>query len=176
MAHDVVSAVAAWRCDPDERYDFSAGNLRLEMKSSMTRRRVHGFSFEQCDVPSGCRGIVGSIFVERSAGGLTLEGLLDIIANRLTKAPNAMFRVQQTLAQTLGAGLPDALSFSFDFALARTELAFFELQAIPAIRGILPSFVSQVRFVSDLSAVKRLSVEALCADCPDFVGLSPTAH
>ncbi len=45
VASDVVSAVAAWRCDPEERYDFSAGNLRLEMKSSKTRRRVHGFSF-----------------------------------------------------------------------------------------------------------------------------------
>ena len=176
VANDAASAVAAWRCDPDERYDFSAGKLRLEMKSSMTRRRVHGFSFEQCDVLSGCRGIVGSIFVERSAGGLTLEGLLDIIANRLSKTPNAMFRVQQTLAHTLGAGLPDALSFSFDYAMARTELAFFELQAIPAIRGMLPPFVSQVRFTSDLSAVPRLSVEALCIDCPDFVSLSPTAH
>lgn len=175
LASDALSAVAAWRCDPDERYDFSIGNLRLEMKSSMTRRRVHGFSFEQCDVPTGCRGIVGSIFVERSAGGMTLEGLLDIIADRLAKTPHAMFRVQQTLAKTLGAGLPDALSFSFDYALARTELAFFELQGIPAIRGILPPFVSQVRFTSDLNAVTRLSVEALYDDCPDFVKLSPPA-
>ncbi len=119
---------------------------------------------------------MGSVFIERSAGGLTLEGLLEIIANRLAKAPQAMFRVQQTLAQTLGAGLPDALSFSFDYALARTELAFFELLAIPAIRGMLPPFVSQVRFVSDLSASTRLSVEALRVDCPDFANLSPTAH
>ena len=114
MADDAASAVAAWRCDPDERYDFSVGKLRLEMKSSMTRRRVHGFSFEQCDVPSGCRGIVGSVFVERSAGGLTLEGLLDIIANRLMKSPHAMFRVQQTLAQTLAPG------FRTHFPLAST--------------------------------------------------------
>ena len=175
-ANDAVSAVAAWRCDPDERYDFSAGELRLEMKSSMTRRRVHGFSFEQCDVPPGCRGIVGSVFVERSAGGLTLEGLLDIIANRLSKAPNSMFRVQQTLANTLGAGLPDALSFTFDYTLARTELAFFELQSIPAIRGMLPPFVSQVRFISDLSADTRASVEALCVDCPDFASFCPTVN
>lgn len=174
-ATNPAAAAAAWRSDPDERYDFSTGQLRLEMKSSMTRRRVHSFSFEQCDVPSGCRGVVGSIFVERSAGGLTLEGLLDIIANRLTKAPHAMFRVQQTLAQTLGAGLPDALSFSFDYPLACTELAFFELQAVPAIRGLVPPFVSQVRFISDISATPRLSVEALCADCPDFGKLSPVA-
>lgn len=175
VATNPASAAAAWRIDPDERYDFSTGQLRLEMKSSMTRRRVHSFSFEQCDVPTGCRGVVGSIFVERSAGGLSLEGLLGIIANRLTMTPHAMFRVQQTLAQTLGTGLPDALSFSFDYALARTELAFFEIRAVPAIRGPLPPFVSQVRFASDLGATPRLSAGELCGDCPDFVDLSPEA-
>lgn len=165
VASDPVAAAAAWRTDPDDRYDFSADRLRLEVKSTATRKRVHSFSYEQSDVPAGCQGVVASLFIERSAGGTTLEDLILIIASRLVSSPATIFRVEQVLASTLGSSLPEALSFAFDMELARSELAFFDLREIPAIRSLPPS-VSQVRFASDLSTTSKL-------DIGDFSGLCP---
>lgn len=172
-ASDPPAAALAWRIDPDERYDFTAGDLRLEVKSSGTRRRVHSFSYEQCDVPGGCCGIVASTFIERGAGGMSVEDLLGVISRRLIKSPNAMFHVERTLAATLGAELPSALTFSFDFALASAELSFFDLFEVPAIRGPLHPSVTQVRFASDLSAISASDVELISRQCPDFIRFKP---
>jgi hypothetical protein len=170
---DPVAAINGWRCDVDERYDFVAGPLRLEVKSSMARRRVHGFSYEQCDVPTGCRGVLASVFIEKSAGGMTMERLLAHIANRLTHRPTAAFTLEQTLASTLGSGLPEALGFGFDYELAVTSLAFFDLSDIPAIRDQLNPLISQVRFTSDLGEAVTLNPESLLATCPDFAVFKP---
>lgn len=167
-ASDPEAAINGWRCDVDERYDFVRGSLRLEVKSSMSRRRNHSFSFEQCDVPTGCLGLVASLFIERSAGGLTVEGLLTKIGGRLAHQPAAAFKLEQTLAGTLGAGLPDALGFSFDYDLAQASVAYFDLATIPAIRGPLDPSLTQIRFASDLSNEAALDLESLTIACPDF--------
>jgi hypothetical protein len=171
-ASDSDAAALAWRVDPDERYDFAHGLLRLEVKSSSTRRRVHDFSFEQCDVPVGCKGVVASIFVEKSSGGLTLEGLLWLVEASLTNSA-AKLHVQQTLARTLGSELLPALAFAFDQVLATSELAFFDLDLVPAVRRPIPDLVSHVRFTSDMGAMAIADPELLTYDCPDFVSFAP---
>lgn len=171
-ASDPIAAVAAWRTDPNERYDFSAEGLRLEVKSTTTRKRTHSFSYEQTDVPAGCQGLIASVFVERSAGGTTLERLVLGIASRLAASPAAIFRLEQVLATTLGSALPEALSFSFDLDLATSELAFFDLREVPAIRE-LPPLLSQVRFASDLSMTPRLDLAAVQGHCPAIAQLCP---
>lgn len=175
LATDPVAAVTAWRNDPHDRYDFSANSLRLEVKSTASRRRQHEFSYEQADVPPGCIGIVASIFIEQSAGGLTIENLVLNIASRLTSSPAAIFRVQQVLAATLGADMPDALGFSFDMELASSELALFDLRQIPAVRS-LPSSVTMVRFVSDLTAVPPVDLTAMNVCCPSLAQIAPQNH
>lgn len=171
-ASDPVAASAAWRTDPDDRYDFAAEGLRLEVKSTSSRRRLHGFSYEQADVPSACHGVVASIFIEPSAGGTTLEQLILRIASRLASTPAAIFRIEQILAATLGSDLPDALGFAFDMELALSELSFFDLREIPAIRS-LPPMVTQVRFAADLSTTPALDIATMIASCPAMAALAP---
>jgi hypothetical protein len=170
---DPVAAIAAWRQDPEERYDFVCRDLRLDVKASMTRRRVHGLSYEQCAVPSGAVGVLASLFVERSAGGFSLEQLIEFIARRIGSDSAMVFRMQQTIADTLAADLPHALSFGFDFDMAAASLAFFDLGMIPAVRGALPPGVGQVRFVSDLSTATPIDSVSLCDRCSDFAAFSP---
>lgn len=170
-----VAAIAAWRIDPDERYDFVLGKLRLEVKSSTTRRRIHGFSFEQCDVPTECQGVVASVIVEKSAGGLSLEGLIGVICEAVASFPQTVFKVQQTLADTLGAGLPEALGFRFDYNLAISEIKFYDLEKIPAVRTPLDPLVSQIRFMSDLSASFPLSRDYENKYLSDFVKRNSSA-
>jgi hypothetical protein len=51
------------------------------------------------------------------------------------------------------------LDMRFDESLARSTLAFFSAQSIPAIRSLIPQAVSAVRFRSDLSGVSQVGIE-----------------
>ena len=69
-------ALAAWRTEDVSRFDFSAGDVRLEVKTATSRVRSHNFSFEQCNPPPGTIGVAASLFVERAAGGISLRELI----------------------------------------------------------------------------------------------------
>lgn len=166
-ARDVAAAISAWRADPEERYDFLAGNLRLEVKASATDRR-HSASAEQAAPPDGTAGLLASVLVERSGGGTSLEALLAAL-ERHAGDHGAILRLRGIVAATLGRDLPGSLGWRFDMARARSSLSYFDIRGIPALRRPFPPGVSGVRFVSDLetctplipSAFPGLDAEAL---------------
>ena len=155
-AKDAAAAVAAWRSDPLERYDFAIGDLRLEAKASATRRRTHSFSMEQANPPEGIIGILASMLIEQAGGGTSVAETLRSIEARLP-AHAAVMRLRMVVADTLGRDLTAALDWCFDMRVARSSLALFDLRGIPAIRGALPSGVSGVRFTSDIDACQPLA-------------------
>jgi hypothetical protein len=65
------------------------------------------------------------------------------------------------VADTLGNTLPAAMSWRFDLSLAQSSLLFFEAAGIPAVRPPLPSGISAMRFVSDLSQALPASLNTL---------------
>jgi hypothetical protein len=101
-------------------------------------------------------GLLASVFVEASGGGLSVQELIRAIEGRLQGRQDLILKVQQSVAKTLGDALPSALSSRFDDRLARASMRFYDMASIPAVRGSLPSEVSQVHFRSDLSSVSPL--------------------
>lgn len=162
-------AIQAWRGAMDDRYDFSADEVRLEVKSSRERERQHHLSYEQCHPPAGTIGILASIFVESAGGGMSLAELIESIEARLSGHNASILRLHEIVADTLGQTLIMALGERFDRRLAEESLQLYELGDIPAIRGPLPRWVSQVRFRVDLSASSNRSTEF-------FSSKSNTAH
>lgn len=154
-AKDAAAAVAAWRSDPTERYDFAIGDLRLDAKASATRQRKHSFSMEQANPTTGVVGVLASMFIEQAGGGTSVAELLETIEARL-RDHATMMRLRTIVADTLGRDLPAALGWRFDLRLARSSLALFDLSGIPAIRGALPDSVSGVRFTSEIDACPPL--------------------
>ena len=150
-----------WREGDEDPYDFSSNDLKVEVKSTSTRRRVHEFAFEQCNPPSGASGLVASVFVERAGRGTTIWELQVLIEARITGRPDAILKLREVVAQTLGTSLRQADHIFFDLTLATGSIAFFDLKEIPALRDELPPNVSQVRFTSDLSAAQEVRIEAL---------------
>lgn len=146
-------AIQAWRCATDDRYDFSIDEVRLEVKASRERARRHYISYEQCDPPAGALGILASVFVESSGGGMSLAELIESIEVRLKGHNASILRLHEVVADTLGQTLVTSLGERFDWQLAEQSLQFYELSDIPAIRGPLPRGVSQVRFRTDLGAL-----------------------
>lgn len=94
--------------------------------------------------------------------------VIDEIANRIATHPDLVLKLHEVVASTLGASLNEALALCFDIRLARSSLKFFSLEEVPAIRGPLPTGISDVHFRSDLSALPNLSVQSLIDRDPLF--------
>lgn len=156
-SRDVSATVAAWRSADIDRFDFSTGNVRLDVKASAERLRVHHLSAEQCQPPAGTVALLASLFIESSGGGLSLRELVAAIEVELGASHDLILKLQETIAETLGESLPTAMGARFDERLARTSLRFYDLATVPAIRVGVPPEVSGVHFRSDLSRTDNLS-------------------
>ena len=157
-ARSAAVAVSAWRAEPDDRYDFVSGRLRVEAKASSDRHRSHNLSFEQANPPLGVFGLLASIWIEAAGGGTSLRELLDGIEARLSADHADVMRLRSAVAETLGDTLLAAMDWHFDLTLAESSLAWFDMRAVPAIRAPSPARVSGIRFVSDVDASPRLDL------------------
>lgn len=150
-ARDIASMITAWHVAPDDRYDFSAGNQRIEVKSTSGRVRQHHFTLEQLCPPSGTNVLIASMFVEHAGAGSSVIELADRIRSRISDHPDLVLQVDRIIALTIGEHWRYASDERFDRELAEESLAFFEPQAIPMISPNLPVGVSAVHFKSDLT-------------------------
>jgi hypothetical protein len=157
-ARDVATAVRCWRTDSDERFDFVASTLRLDVKASSGRQRIHEISFDQANPPVGTSAVIASIWIEAMAGGMSLSELLRSIEAKLAGQANQILRLRTIVAATLGDSLPKAMQWCFDRELAISSICYFDATAIPAIRPPLPSNVLSARFVSDLTGCSAIDV------------------
>jgi len=150
-ARDPHTLVSSWHVTPEDRYDFSAGSQRVEVKSASGRVRQHYFSLEQLHPPTGTHLLVASLFVERAGGGTSLEDLLVRVRSHVSDKPSLVLHVDRITHLTLGNTWHRALAERFDFELAKDSLAFFEVQNIPRLPAHSPPGVSEVKFRSDFS-------------------------
>lgn len=169
LPHDVIRD---WREDDADRYDFSSNELKVEVKSTSTRQRVHEFSYEQCSPPAGSVGLVASLFVERAGRGTSIRGLQELIEARIAGRAGSILKLREVIATTLGHDLRGAETALFDLALAANSIRYFDLNEIPAIRSELPSGISRLRFASDLSSARLVDVDALSNTEPSVTGYS----
>ncbi len=173
VARDATQAVEAWRSDPDERYDFTAGNLRLEAKASSTRSRVHALSLEQATPPNDTVGLLASVYVEQAGGGKSVQSLLSAIESKLPSY-EAILKLRMVVAETLGHELVSAMGWCFDLEQGISSVRFFDLKTIPAIRGTLPTEVSGVRFSTNLSNVEPAGAGLIGTVCVEGRQILPS--
>ena len=160
--------VAAWRNDERSRFDFSAGDIRMDVKSSAGRVRSHTFSYDQCNPPPKTQAVVASLMVERIPGGISIEELIASIEARISGFQDLVLRLHEIVASTLGSELTRSLRVTFDPRLSESSLQWFDLREIPAVRGSLPTRVSNVHFVVDLSGLTPLREATLVDRDPNF--------
>ena len=169
-------AVAEWRNDEKSRFDFAAGDVRMDVKSCAGRVRIHTFSYDQCNPPPSTQAVVASLMVERIPGGISIDDLISSIEARISGTEDLVLKLHEIVASTLGAELTHSLRVTFDPRLAESSLQFFDLREIPAVRSSLPARVSNVRFSVDLSGLIPLSKETLVDRDPNFWELIPQSE
>lgn len=165
LATDPIAAVRAWRMHPTDRFDIDAGEVRIEVKASGTRRRAHEFSLEQCIVEPGATTFLASTIVLESAGGITVRELADRLAMRLGTEVDLLMKLEAEVLAVLGLrGEPEP---RFDEGLARNRLRFFPMASVPGIREA-PPLVDQVHFRADLSDLEAPELELLVRAWPSL--------
>lgn len=174
-SRNAPATAAAWRSSDYDRFDFSTGDVRLDVKAAADRRRAHHLSAEQCNPPTGTVGLLASVFIEGSGGGQSVRELLRTVEGKLAGYDDLILKVQEAVAETLGETLPSAMEMRFDYHLARSSLQFYDLSLIPAIRDGIPPEVSKIHFWSDLSGMNPLDEAAVSGLAPTAWGFLPTA-
>jgi hypothetical protein len=150
-----IVLVQAWHAALNDVYDFSRGEQHIEVKSSLEQIRQHYFSMEQLNPPTGTQVLVVSICVSRATMGEALTDLVDKIRRRMPNDFDLLLRIESIVAYTLGDNWRAAVEDQFDWELATKTVAYFDAAQIPGIRSELPTGVSGVSFISDLSNTRR---------------------
>jgi hypothetical protein len=158
-ASNPLSMIQAWHSDASERFDFSAGLQRIEVKSSGDRVRSHHFSFEQAYPPEGVDVIVASLFAESSTSGRTLGDLWDEARDIAGLNMEMRMKIEKLCMDSLGESWSAARSRSFDFQLAEQSLFFYRVIDIPRVSTPQSSEVSDIHFRSDISTTRPISAE-----------------
>lgn len=160
IANSPRKALDAWHSNPNDRFDFSTGALRVDCKATSQRNRVHEFSLEQTSPPEGCRAFAMSVFVEPAGGGQSLSALLSELESLVENFEGAM-RLRDLVADTLGTSYLEHLDWTFDRELALASAALYDVADIPRILEPLAIGVSKVRFSSDLAIAQKVTKAAL---------------
>jgi len=152
-SRDVAESLRAWRRDATDQFDFSASEVRIDVKATCRRSRIHNFSIDQCRPPPGTIGVIASILLEQGAGA-SISDLIGRIESRIMCNPELVMKLHEGVSEALGASLADGLRSRFDDKVAKHSLKLFFSEDIPAPQGSIPVAVSEVRFKSDLSGVE----------------------
>jgi hypothetical protein len=150
--------VSAWHMTPEDRYDFSTGEQRIEVKSAAGRVRQHHFTLEQLYPPIGTKLLIASVLVERTGAGPSVVELAEQVRSGVSSTPDFLLHVDRIVGLTLGQGWRQALEERFDRELAEQSLAFFDPSAVPRVGEDVPAGISDVRFKSDLSGSQQVDL------------------
>ena len=151
FATDPISLIKAWHRSPEDKYDFSSENQRIEIKSATSSVRKHHFSLEQLNPPSGVDVLVASMFVERVGSGTSLIDLVEIVREKINKEPELLLYLEQIVGATLGNKWRLATKDRFDLKLAKKSLSFYAVKDIPSINSELPKEITDVHFRVDVT-------------------------
>ncbi len=152
--------IIGWHSIPEEKFDFSFGKLRLEVKSSGTEIRTHHFSSSQLNPINDTEIIIASILVNINAGGISLIEILERINNRLNSYPKQKEKLHLLVYSVLGTDIDKISEVKFDYQLAQESFKLYSSIDIPKIENKdIPKEVSNVKFISNLLNSKSIDTK-----------------
>lgn len=168
---DTSRMLAAWRSGVHDKYDFSEGSQRIEVKSSSRGSRIHTFSLDQLLAPQGVTIIIASLLARELVGGSSIRSLVAGIREKCSD-PALLVKLETVISRTLGASTLQAFEITFDLPYALQELRYYSAASIPTVNLPVPSGVSNVRFDAELMRSTYLDPDVLkleqglFANCP----------
>jgi hypothetical protein len=161
IASDPISLMRAWHRSPEDKYDFSFQNQRIEIKSATSLLRKHHFSLEQLNPPPEVKVLIASVIVERVGSGTSLIDLAEKVRAKINSEPNLLLYLEQMIGSTLGNNWRSASKDNFDIQIAKKSLNFFASESIPCIDPKIPKEISDIHFVVDITDVRSIDKKSL---------------
>ena len=168
------TALSAWHSNPRALHDFSAGNERLEVKTTTKGLREHAFRLEQLSRHGGAQTVVASLMLQEVDDGVGVTELVREIATRVGGG-EPVRRLETIVAHSLGTGWRDADTVRFDVASAREGLRLYSAEVIPSVAIPVPAEVKDVSFVVDLSGTPNVDLGVVRERNALFRALLPIA-
>lgn len=162
----------SWHGEPGERYDFTAGGQCVEVKSTSSQTRVHYFSLEQLNPATGTTVLVLSLFVQRSADGLTVVDVIDSIRSQIGDNLSLLAHLHRNVTITLGSDWRQAASLRFDHQLAKESIRIYDADKIPSVNWPTLLEVTEVKFKSNLSRISSRNVSSLATEGGLFTAIA----
>lgn len=156
--------VEAWHAHGAEVFDFSCGNVKIEVKSTELPQRVHEFSVTQSYSEGGDNIFIVSMMLRKSAGGVGVLDLVRAITERLSPRHDLVQKVWRMVFETLGADFSDQLDVKFDREFSISTLRVYRASDLPQLPKPIPNSVFNIRYsahVSDVIPAYNLSIDVI---------------
>jgi hypothetical protein len=151
-----------WHNLPEEKFDFNSAEEKIEVKSNSSFERIHTFSSEQLNPPTGTQVLIASIFIRQNNSGQSIQQLVDSIASKVQHDIDLADKLNNIICKTLGNSLEQSIRIKFDYNLAKDSLQFYNHLDISKIEEVnIPNEVSEVRYRSDLSSLSPIDTTTL---------------
>ena len=154
------NALKAWHSNPNDRYDFSADNHRVEVKASLTQRRTHHFSSSQLPSPKDVKLTVLSVLVDQVQVGQNIEDLVSEIS--VSIEPLARQHLIEVVTEILKCPPVLVGHFVFDSQSARLNVKAFAAADIPTVHcGLSITSASWTCSLDGISEMQESDVAVL---------------
>jgi hypothetical protein len=155
---DTFVFIQYWHSENTRKFDFSCGNLRLEVKTTMNKERIHSFSHNQVYREDDIDIAVASVLLQEEDAGLSLQELIQEIKDQVKENPIELLKLEKAIKQ---AGMSDINESGpiFDYGYARSNLAWYYSINVPKFNQAEPKGVSNTYYKIDLSTALNMSVK-----------------
>lgn len=151
--------ITGWHSIPEEKFDFSFGKLRIEVKSCSSEIRTHHFSSGQLNPIDNTEIIIASLITNINAGGVSLDEIMRKIIKKLNDFPKQIEKLHLLVYSILGTDVGRINEVKFDYQLAKESFLLYDSSSIPKIQvNDIPEEVSNVKFISNLMKTKSLNL------------------
>lgn len=151
-----------WHNLPEEKFDFNSGTEKIEVKSNSNFERIHTFSSEQLNPPTGTQVLIASIFIRQHSNGQSIQQLVNSITEKINDEIDLTEKLNHIIFKTLANSLEQSIKIKFDYNIAKDSMQFYRQQDISKIEEVhIPNEVSEVRYQSDITEIKPIKISSL---------------
>lgn len=155
--------IDAWHRNSNDKFDFTLGKDKIEVKSTASDERKHSFSIGQLNPSKNSNLVIASIHVRPSAlseTGLSVKNLFDKLQVKISSSQTKL-KLLKGIAGIIGIDSTAFYSMAFDYVTACDTLQYYDALNIPHIESTaVPAGVSDVSFTSDLRGVEYLTSDS----------------
>lgn len=148
--------VKSWHNNLNDKFDFSDGKIRLEVKTTLKQQRIHRFSNDQFSTQPN-KLYVASILVSEYYNGCSVLDLKKNIETRLKEKQNKV-KLNTLIFDLLGENLEKYIDTKFDIKYSNSSLRVYDTFLLPKLDAkCVPNEMSKINFDLNLENIVDIS-------------------